>query len=151
MAEAIGIVLGVLPLAIEVAKRYKWMDKVFSRYRNCGNEVTEFQRRLHVEQTSFRNEVQILLACLTNFDTANRILAGEDHPLASDSEADEKFARHLGDSGTACRGIIEKTKSKLSAIQEFLEKSVPVISFLLPKLSDIAANTLAARASQSKT
>jgi hypothetical protein len=126
MAEAVGIVLGVLPLAIEVAKRYKWMYKVFSRYKNCGSEVTEFQRRLHVEQTSFCNEVQILLAGLTNFDTANKILAGEDHPLASDSEADERFAYHLGESGTACRGIIEKTKSKLSAIEAFLEKSIPV-------------------------
>ena len=131
MAEAAGLVFGVLPLAIEVAKRYKSMYKVFSRYKNCGSEVTEFQRRLHVEQTSFCNEIQILLACLTNFDTANKILAEDDHPLASDSETDEKFSRHLGESGTACVGIIVKINSKLSSIDNFLEKSTPVKLLLL--------------------
>lgn len=125
MAEAVGLVLGVLPLAIEVAKRYKSMYKAFMRYRHCGSEVTEFQRRLHVEQTAFLNELQILLASQTNFDTANRILAEKTQALELDPEADERFARHLGESGVACEGIIVKIESKLSSIEKFLEKSVP--------------------------
>lgn len=127
MAEVAGLVLGVLPLAIEVAKRYKSIYKVFSRFKNCGTEVTEFQRRLHVEQTSFYNEIQILLACLTNFDTANKILAEDNHPLLSDSKTNEKFSRHLGESGTACVGIIGKIDSKLTLIDKFVEKSTPVM------------------------
>ena len=126
MAEVAGLVFGVLPLAIESARRYKSMYKVFSRYKRCGSEVTEFQRRLLVEQTSFCNEIQIMLACLTNFDTANKILAEDDHPLASDPETDEKFSRHLGASGTTCVGIIDKIKLNLSFIDGFLAKSTPV-------------------------
>jgi hypothetical protein len=34
MAEVAGLILGALPLAIEVTKRYKSMYKAFLRYQN---------------------------------------------------------------------------------------------------------------------
>lgn len=108
MAEVAGLVLEGLPIAIELAKHYKSMDRVYSRYRNCGTEVEEFQSRLHVEQTSFCNEIHILLVSLTNFETANKLLAEDNHPLLQDVEMTKIFSEHLGDSGLACIVIMDK-------------------------------------------
>lgn len=126
MAEVAGLVLGGLPIAIELAKQYKSMHRIYSRYRNCGAEVEDFQDRLQVQQTSFCNEIQILLASLTNFETANKILAEDDHPLGQDADMTKRFAKHLGDSGLACMMIMEKIKGKLSAMERFLGTSAPV-------------------------
>ena len=128
MAEVAGLVLGGLPIAIELAKHYKTIHKVYSRYQNCGSEVEEFQSRLKVEQTSFCNEIQILLASLTNFETANKILAVEEHPLSNDADLKNKFSRHLGDSGSACMSIMLKIKTRLSAMENYLGNSAPVRS-----------------------
>jgi len=129
MAETAGLVLSGLPIAIELAKHYKMISNVFSRYRNCGSEVEEFQSRLKVEQTSFCNEIQILLASLTSFETANKMLAGDEHPLSNNAGMKEKFSRHLGDSGSACMYIMGKIEAGLTAMDNFLGNSAPVGSY----------------------
>ena len=127
MAEGVaGLVLGGLPIAIELTKHYKSIYKIYSRYRNCGTEVEEFQNRLNVEQTSFCNEVHLLLASLTNYDTANKILAEDEHPLTKDVNMQQKFSEHLGDSAVACLTIMTNIESQLYNLEKFLGNSAPV-------------------------
>lgn len=126
MATAAGLVLGVLPLVVEVAKHYKTVRRLYGRYKNCGPEFAEFQRRLQVEQTAFCNEIQILLASLTNFDTANKLLEEDHHALLSESGIIDKFSQHLGASEQTCLGIIGTIDLKLSMMDKYIEGKMPV-------------------------
>lgn len=126
MAEAAGLILGVLPLVVEVAKNYKKVHQLYDRYKNCGPEFAEFQRRLQVEQTSFYNEVQILLASLTNLDTASKLIDQDSHPLLSDPEIVDKFSQHLGNSEQICVDTVEAVRGKLSAMKTYIEARTPV-------------------------
>jgi hypothetical protein len=127
MAEVVaGLVLGGLPIAIELAKSYRTLSRTYAKYRRCGEEVEEFKRRLKVEETTFCTEIQILLASSIGYEEANRVLTCESDGSPLDEDIDKLFRIHLGVSETACFGIMMRIKLRLEAIELFIGKCAPV-------------------------
>jgi hypothetical protein len=131
--EAAGLVLGVLPLMISAAEHYEDVVRPFKRYRKFAPELELYQQRLETQKTIFRNECHLLLATLTNRQTAKDMLRESKHPSWEDPDLNEKFSRQLGDSGAACTNIINLMQGKLKEIEEktksfesVMKQSIPV-------------------------
>jgi hypothetical protein len=116
------MVLGVLPLLISAAEHYDDVFRPFKRYRKYAPELKLYQQQLETQKTIFRNECHLLLASLTGSQTARGMLKESKHPSWLDSELDARFARQLGDSGSACKTIIDLMRTKLEEIEEETEK-----------------------------
>jgi hypothetical protein len=78
--EAAGFVLGVLPLMISAAEHYEDVFRPFKRYRKFAPELELYQQQLGTQKTIFRNECHLLLATLTNRQTAKEMLREGKHP-----------------------------------------------------------------------
>jgi hypothetical protein len=78
--EAAGFVLGVLPLMISAAEHYEDVFRPFNRYRKFAPELELYQQQLGTQKTIFRNECHLLLATLTNRQTAKEMLREGKHP-----------------------------------------------------------------------
>lgn len=125
---AAGLVLGVLPLLIAAAEHYEDMIRPFQRARNYTQEVRKFQKILEAQKTIFRNECQHLLASITDWGLATRILQERIHPFSTDRNLDEKFARQLGHSGDACAALIALIEDRLKDVDRESEGFTSVIS-----------------------
>lgn len=135
--EAVGLVLGVLPLLISAAEHYDDVIKPFKRYRKFAPELENYQQQLGAQKTIFRNECHWLLSSIIGRQTAGEMLKNRTHGSWTDSSLDEKFSRQLGESGAACKTIIDLIQAKLKIIEEesesfglVIQQSIPV-SFLL--------------------
>ena len=131
--EAAGFVLGVLPLLISAAEHYEDAFRPFERYRKFAPELKLYQQQLGTQKVIFRNECHWLLATLTSGKVARDMLREGRHPSWTDSTLDEKFARQLGDSGAACKTIINLIQTKLKSVEEetqgfglAIQQSIPV-------------------------
>jgi hypothetical protein len=131
--EAAGFVLGVLPLMISAAEHYEDVFRPFNRYRKFAPELELYQQQLGTQKTIFRNECHLLLATLTNRQTAKDMLRECKHFSWNDPDLNERFSRQLGDSGVACKNIISLMRGKLGEIEEktesfglVLQQSFPV-------------------------
>jgi hypothetical protein len=133
--EALGIVLGVLPLLISAAEHWDNVLRPFKRYRKFAPELDEFQQQLKTQKTIFRNECCLLLSVLASHDTAKYMLQQPRHPLWMDKEFDNNFALQLGDSGEACESTIIAIKLKLKELEAKAEnfgtilQQIPVSTF----------------------
>ncbi len=110
--EAARFVLGVLPLMISAAEHYGDVFRPFNRYRKFAPELELYQQQLGTQKTIFRNECHLLLATLTNRQTAKEMLREGKHLLWEDLDLDERFAKHFGDFGVACKNIINILRGK---------------------------------------
>jgi hypothetical protein len=130
--EAVGFVLGILPLLISAAEHYDDVFKPFKRYRKFAPELENYQQQLGTQKTIFRNECHWLLATLIGRQTAREMLKDRAHASWVDSDLDEKFARQLGESGAACKTIIGSIQAKLKIIEEESESFGLVIQQSIP-------------------
>jgi hypothetical protein len=131
--EAVGLVLGILPLVISAAEHYEDAFKPFKRYLKYAPALQNYRELLATQRSIFRNECQWLLAAITDSQMARGMLKESRHPSWVDSELDERFSRQLGDSGSACKTIIDLIREKLKEVEEeaerfglAIEQSVPV-------------------------
>jgi hypothetical protein len=131
--EAVGLVLGVLPLVISAAEHYEDAFRPFKRYRKYAIELKLYQQQLETQKTIFRNECHLLMASLTGSQMAKIMLKDSKHLSWMDEELDMKLARQLGDSGTACKTLIELIRDRLREIEEeaaefglVIQQSIPV-------------------------
>ncbi|PMD42142.1 hypothetical protein L207DRAFT_564528 [Hyaloscypha variabilis F] len=138
--EAAGFVLGILPLMISAAEHYEDVFGPFNRYRKFAPELELYQQQLGTQKTIFRNECHLLLATLTNRQTAKDMLREGKHPSWDDPDLNERFSRQLGDSGVACKNIINLMRGKLGEIEEKTESFGLVLqqSFPLSSIGDKA-------------
>jgi hypothetical protein len=130
--EAAGFVLGVLPLMISAAEHYEDVFRPFNRYRKFAPELELYQQQLGTQKTIFRNECHLLLATLTNRQTAKEMLREGKHPSWEDLDLDERFSKQLGDSGVACKNIIDLMRGKLGEIEEKTESFGLVLQHSFP-------------------
>jgi hypothetical protein len=131
--EVAGFVLGVLPLLISAAEHYEDVFKPFKRYRKFAPELELYQQQLGTQKTIFRNECHLLLTAVTDRQTAREMLKESKHPSWLDQHLDERFARQLGESGSACKTIIDLIQAKLKVVEEetesfglLIQQSIPV-------------------------
>jgi hypothetical protein len=130
--EAAGFVLGVLPLMISAAEHYEDVFRPFKRYRKFTTELDQYQQQLGTQKTIFRNECRLLLATLTNRLTAKEMLREGKHPSWEDPDLNERFSIQLGDSGVACKNIINLMRGKLKEVEEKTESFGSVIQQSIP-------------------
>ena len=130
--EAAGFVLGILPLMISAAEHYEDVFRPFKRYRKFATELDLYQQQLGIQKTIFRNECRLLLATLTNRQTAKDMLREGKHPSWEDPDLNERFSIQLGDSGAACKKIINLMQGKLKEVEEKTESFGSVIQQSIP-------------------
>jgi hypothetical protein len=114
--EAVGFVLGVLPLIISAVEHYEDTLRPFVRYRKFSSMLQRFHDELEVEGTIFRTECLLLLAGAVNSETAAQMLNDRDHRLWKDNALHEKFGRQLGTLSFACDSVISQIQLKLDEI-----------------------------------
>jgi hypothetical protein len=117
MAE-IGLVLSILPLVISTAEHYHDILRPFKRYKNFAVEVKRFQEELEAERVIFETECLLLLASVTSYDVAVKMLEERAHPLWLDSDLDKKLSDWLGRSCNACKSIIAIIDDDLTKVQD---------------------------------
>ena len=92
-----------------------------------------YKQHLETQKTIFRNECHLLLDSLgLGRELARQMLKDKTHTAWTDHEFDERFARHLGDTGQACEFTIKSMKDKLKAIEEKLERFGLVLQESIP-------------------
>lgn len=131
-AEAVGLVLGILPLLISAAEHYDDVFRPFKRYRRFAPELESYQQALGCQKTIFRNECHWLLATLIGRQNAREMLKDKSHVSWADPDLDEKFSRQLGESGAACKTIIDLIQARLKIIEEETESFGLVIQQSIP-------------------
>ncbi|KAF4621929.1 hypothetical protein G7Y89_g14415 [Cudoniella acicularis] len=116
--EVVGLILGILPLMISAAEHYDDVIRPFKRYKNYSAEVKRFQDELLSEKVIYNTESLLLLASVTNYDVATKMLEDRDHPSWKDSELENKLLKVLGASHEACKNVISLIDSDLNQIKE---------------------------------
>jgi hypothetical protein len=118
MAETVvGLVLGVLPLLISAAEHYDDVVRPFKRYRQFSTELKHFQLEFLGHKTVFRNECLLLLASITDRDTASEMMAEREHPHWLSLELNKKLSDQLGSSQEACQSTIGLIMEELVGIE----------------------------------
>jgi hypothetical protein len=130
--EAAGFVLGVLPLMISAAEHYEDVFRPFKRYRKFAPELELYQQQLGTQKTIFRNECHLLLASLTNRQTAKEMLREGKHPSWEDPDLNQRFSRQLGDSEAACKNTITLVQVRLKEVEEKTESFGSVVQQSIP-------------------
>jgi hypothetical protein len=146
----VGLVLGILPLLISTAEHYETILRPFRRYRRYAPELLLYQKQLGTQKTIFRNECMLLLTTLTDNHTAKLMLKESNHPSWTDTDLDESFAQQLGDSGNACKTLIDLIDETLKAVEEeaenfglIIQESIPVsCPSICPLLANRAVSSL---------
>jgi hypothetical protein len=130
--EALGLVLGIVPLMISAAEHYEDVFRPFKRYRRFAPELDIYRQLLGAQKTIFRNECRLLLASLTGGQRASEMLKQKSHASWSDSILDERLSEQLGDSAEACLDVIGIMKAKLAVVEEEAASFASVIQQSLP-------------------
>jgi len=128
----VGLVLGILPLLISTAEHYDQILRPFKRYKNYATELGQFQKQLKTQKAIFYNECMLLLTQLTDNQTAQLMLKENNHPSWTDPDLEENFGKQLGDSGNACKDLVEQIEETLNAVEKeadscgLIQKEIPV-------------------------
>ena len=118
MAEAVGLVLGVLPLLISACEHYEDCLQPFIRYRHFATKLDRFQQRLKIQRTVFRNECRILLEAIVEHEVAVRMLDDKNHESWHDQGLESKIVRQLDFSKDACVTVISEIEEHLKEVEK---------------------------------
>ncbi|KAF4632532.1 hypothetical protein G7Y89_g5590 [Cudoniella acicularis] len=137
VVEITGFVLGGLTLLISAAEHYEDVCRPFKRYVKFASELGLYQQQLGIQKTIFRTECHLLLAMLTGGQTAKEMLREKTHAAWEDEDLHRRFDEQLGESGTACKGIIQLMRERLKEIQKEtdsfgneIQRSMPISSLI---------------------
>lgn len=114
----IGLVLAILPLLISTAEHYEDILKPFKRYRKYDIDLKRYQHELSSEQVIFDSELLLLLASVTTYEIAEKMVEDHDHPHWRDLALEEKLSKRLGGSLEACMNVINLIDDDLTKIHK---------------------------------
>ncbi|MCJ1436556.1 hypothetical protein MMC27_005935 [Xylographa pallens] len=118
MAEAVGLVLAVLPLLISACEHYEDCLQPFVRYRHFATKLDRFQQKLKIQRTVFRNECRILLESIVEHEIAVRMLDDKNHESWHDQGLDSKLVQQLDSSKDTCVIIIGEIEDHLKEVEK---------------------------------
>ncbi|MCJ1479096.1 hypothetical protein MMC13_007780 [Lambiella insularis] len=118
MAEVIGIVLAILPLLVSAAEHYEDCLQPFIRYRHFSTKLEQFQQRLNIQRTIFRNEVRILLESAIEHEVAVRMLEDKTHPQWQDECLERELLKQLDTSKDAYVTVIRQIEKQLREVEK---------------------------------
>lgn len=119
--EAVGVVLGVLPLLVSAMEHYDDVLRPLQRFKDYAPELSRFQRRILAQKTIFRSQCQLLLVTITDHETADNMLDVPKHHEWASKHLKAKLEQQLGFSAKACAETIKDIEDQLSIIQEKAE------------------------------
>ncbi len=115
--EALGLTLGVLPLLVAAVEHYDFCLRPFRRYKDFPKELKQYQRRLKIQKTIFRNECQTLLEGVVSRDAASSMLTKADHGSWFDPELEARLCELLDKSRDTCAMVIQMIEECLGELE----------------------------------
>ena len=117
-AEALGLLLGVVPVLISAIEHYDDVLRPIHRYRKFNSRSQMFCDEYETERSVFHAECQLLLGEFVGLSTAQEMLADSAHPLWMHENLRTRFEGRLGNLGATCLSTVSKIKGKLIEIDE---------------------------------
>lgn len=116
--EAVGFLLGIVPLLISTIEHYDNVLRPIRRYREFTAKSQRFHDELETQRVIFQAECQLLLGQVVGLDTAQKMLHSYGHPLWRDVGFCRRFEQRLGSLGTTCLSIISRVENALKEINQ---------------------------------
>ena len=116
--EALGLVLGVLPLLVSAIEHYDDALGPIHCYRRFDSRTQMFCDEYETERTVFQAECQLLLGEFVGLETAQKMISDPSHPSWRDGNLCRDLEGSLGQLGTRCLSTIDKMKYKLKEIDK---------------------------------
>jgi hypothetical protein len=126
--EAVGLVLGVLPLLISVLEHYEDVLRPFRRYIQFTSKAQRFCDELETERAIFHAECQLLLEVVAEREGAMKMLDDFNHSLWRDAVLGEKLRQEFGSLGYPCTSTISRINDKLIELDSKSKELVPNLS-----------------------
>ena len=122
MAEAVGIVLALVPLVVSCCKDYGKVARLVGGFKKYTKSVRTHVSVLHIQQTIYLNANERLLGqCLNDVDQARRMLADPDDSDWRDPEVCSLYVERLADARQAFEDSIALISDELANIHNTLE------------------------------
>jgi len=122
MAEAVGLVLAVLPLVISALEHYSKAASKVSRFRRYDNEISKLSTRLRVQRAIFTNANRRLLTACVSPKEAVTMLEDPDHPVWTEENTERLLIEQLGDNRGAFVESITLISGQLCNLEEEYRK-----------------------------
>lgn len=120
--EIAGLVIGVLPLLVELVKSYSAISRRAHVLRHYGKAVKSLSTQLETQNGLFMNEIRLLLLCVEEENVIEDMLANDDNERWTSDELGKKLHRVLGDNYIICCNIIEEIKDMIEGLQNDLKQ-----------------------------
>lgn len=98
--EAIGLLLGSIPLVISVLEYYPEGIRIIKRSRRYKRELASIARRLRLESSILQNTCEKLLESFTTCEELEALIAEPGGPRWKDRDLDKRLRSFLGSSYT---------------------------------------------------
>ena len=116
--EALGLLLGVVPLLTSAIEHYDDVLRPIHRYRQFNSKSQMFCDEFETERSVFQAECQLLLGEFVGLSTAEEMLCDSAHPFWRREDLWTDFEDHLGNLGPICLSTVSNMKCKLKEIDE---------------------------------
>jgi hypothetical protein len=112
---AVDVILGVIPLLVEVAEYSHTLYQQFKRWRKYVSELEEFQEELYCYQCVFRKDCSLLLRSVTTTAESDWIMKRGVTELEN-PELERKLISYLDDQYACCGVVMKKIKKELDIL-----------------------------------
>lgn len=126
MAEAVGVVLGVVSLIVSAVENYHNTTNFFKTIKHFPRKLKEFLQVLETQELCFRKANERLLNSIVNEDQARQMLANPGHDNWHDEDIARKYSMLLGGSVRGFESAVVLVSEKLITIKgEFQKFEIP--------------------------
>ncbi|OCL04530.1 hypothetical protein AOQ84DRAFT_380493 [Glonium stellatum] len=119
--EAVGIVLGSLPLIISALEHYRDGVRTIQIWRRYDRELKSLIRNLDTERAKFQNICETLLVGLVPSSRVEKMIDNPFGPLWQDTEISEKLRVRLWSSFKAFEATVIDMKEAIKEIKQKLD------------------------------
>jgi uncharacterized protein (DUF608 family) len=119
--DGIDMVLGVIPLLIEVPKYSHTVYQQFKRWRKYASDLEEFQEELYCYQCVFRKDCSLLLRSITTTAEFDWIMERDVTELEN-PKLERKLISYLDDQYNCCGVVMKKIKKELEILHAKSQK-----------------------------
>jgi hypothetical protein len=109
------VILGVIPILVEVAEYSHTLYQQFRRWRKYASELGDFQDELYCYQCVFRKDCSLLLRAVTTTAEFDWIWE-RDVTKLENPELERKLMSYLDDQYFYCGVLMEKIKKELDVL-----------------------------------
>ena len=116
--EAIGLLLGIVPLLVSAIEHYSDVLRPIHPYRKFDSRSQMFCDEYETERSVFQVECQLLIGEFVGLNTAQEMLSNSARSFRRDENLCTRFEGRIGNLGPTCLLAISRIKCKLKEIDE---------------------------------